>query len=471
MTPKRCLISKAQTVYNFTLARIFLMDVRLFPKQAKAWQYLNDDKVTELLYGGGARGGKSAFGCIWQIIRRITLAGSVGLVCREMLTQLKDTTLLTMWEMLGMMHLTSAVKFNEVKSIMYFPNGSKIFFRDLTYAPRDPEYDRLGSLAITDLFVDEAQQISEKAISVLKGRFSLLNGKNPDGTRWHTIPKALYTCNPKRNWIYNDFVKPDKEGTLPPYRKFIKALPVDNPYVDKAYIDNLLKADKVTVQRLYFGNFEYDDDPAVLCDYDAINDLFVNDHVKPVGSHSGAADIAGKGHDRFVAGSWVGNVCYIKEDMEYSPGKEVENRLKQMMIDDSIPRSLMIVDADGIGSFLESYLEGIKEFHANGRPLDSRYDNLKSECAFKLAELINKRAIKIVCTAEQRERIMDKLGALKQADNDHDTKKFGIIKKEAMKIILGHSPDYLDMLIMSMYFRRVKASRGPQMRVQTHSNK
>ena len=279
MTPKRCLISKVQTVYNFTLARIFLMDVRLFPKQAKAWQYLNDDKVTELLYGGGARGGKSAFGCIWQIIRRITLAGSVGLVCREMLTQLKDTTLLTMWEMLGMMHLTSAVKFNEVKSIMYFPNGSKIFFRDLAYAPRDPEYDRLGSLAITDLFVDEAQQISEKAISVLKGRFSLLNGKNPDGTRWHTIPKALYTCNPKRNWIYNDFVKPDKEGTLPPYRKFIKALPVDNPYVDKAYIDNLLKADKVTVQRLYFGNFEYDDDPAVLCDYDAMNVLYVNEHV------------------------------------------------------------------------------------------------------------------------------------------------------------------------------------------------
>ncbi len=41
-----------------------------------------NDTVTELLYGGGARGGKSAFGCIWQILRRITLPGSVGLVCR-----------------------------------------------------------------------------------------------------------------------------------------------------------------------------------------------------------------------------------------------------------------------------------------------------------------------------------------------------------------------------------------------------
>lgn len=448
------------------------LDVKLFPKQAQAWNYLaaENTEVTEVLYGGGARGGKSAFGCIWQILRRITLPGSVGLVCRERLTNLKDTTLKTMWEMLKMMHLEGVVRYNEVKCIMTFPNGSEILFRELVYMPRDPEFDRIGSLAITDLFVDEAQQISEKAISVLKGRFSLLNGVRADGTRWHTIPKALYTCNPKRNWIYNDFVKPAKEGVLPSHRRFIKALPIDNPYVDQSYIDNLLKADKITVQRLYFGNFEYDDDPSVLCDYDAINDLFINEHIKPVGAHSGSADIAGKGHDRFVAGSWVGNVCYIKIDTDYSPGKEVETQLKEMMINDGIPRSLMVVDADGVGSFLESYLTGIKEFHGNGRPLDPRYANLKAECAYKLADLINKRAIKIVCTQEQRERIMDELGALKMADVDNDLKRYDIIKKEVMKIILGHSPDYLDMLIMSMYFRRVKPSAGASMKVQTRRN-
>ena len=141
-----------------------------------------------------------------------------------------------------------------------------------------------------------------------------------------------------------------------------------------------------------------------------------------------------------------------------------------MMINDSIPRSLMVVDADGVGSFLESYLNGIKEFHGNGRPLDSRYANLKAECAYKLADLINKRAIKIVCTQEQRERIMDELGALKMADVDNDLKKYDIIKKEVMKIILGHSPDYLDMLIMSMIFRRVKPSAGASMKVQTREN-
>ncbi len=50
-------------------------------------------------------------------------------------------------------------------------------------------------------------------------------------------------------------MKPDKEGTIRKTRKFIKSLPTDNPHLEKAYLDNLLQADPVTVQRLYFGTF------------------------------------------------------------------------------------------------------------------------------------------------------------------------------------------------------------------------
>lgn len=448
------------------------MDVRLFTKQAEAYEYLSAEnkEVTEVLYGGGARGGKSAFGCIWQILRRITLPGSVGLVCRERLNKLKDTTIVTMFEMLGIMGLTGCVKYNESRLIMTFPNGSKILFRELMYYPKDPEYDSLGSLAITDLFIDECQQVSSKAISVLKGRFSLLTGKDRRGNRWHTVPKALYTCNPRRNWIYTDFVKPDKEGKLPSYRKFIKALPTDNPYVDQAYLDNLLRSDKITVQRLYYGNFEYDDDPSALVDYDAICDLFHNEHVQAVGGRSGSADIATKGHDRFVVTSWTGNVCRIVVDKTYSPGKEVYEDVKNTMIKDSIPRSLMIVDADGVGDFVESFLPGIKEFHGGSRPMDTRYDNLKSECAFILADLIVRRAIRIQCDDEEMvERIKNELGVLKQANIDKDTGKKSIISKDKMKELLGHSPDYLDALIMAMYFRRTRPTTGPTVKVHKYS--
>lgn len=66
---------------------------------------------------------------------------------------------------------------------------------------------------------------------------------------------------------------------------------------------------------------------------------------------------------------------------------------------------------------------------------------------------------------------MDELGALKQAYIDRDTGRLGIIKKEVMKIILGHSPDYLDALIMAMYFRRVKTQgQGIKSNVTVYSN-
>lgn len=346
------------------------VDVHVFSKQAEALDYLSPDnsEVSEVLYGGGARGGKTYLGCLWQILRRITMAGSVGFICREESVKLRDTTVVTFFEVLTDLRLNSVVEFNSTRLIANFSNGSVVYFRDLKLMPSDPEYDRLGSYGITDCFIDEAQQICAKAISVLKGRFSVLNGKNPDGTRWHTIPKALYTCNPRRNWIYTDFVKPAKMGTMASHRRFIKSLPLDNPHVDQAYIDNLLKADKVTIQRLYFGNFDYDDDPSTLCDYDAINDLFTNEHILPKPARSCSADIATKGHDRFVVCVWEGNVCRFVVDEVYSPGKQVYETLRDILIKEKVPRSYTIVDADGVGNFLESFLPGIKEFHGGGHP-------------------------------------------------------------------------------------------------------
>ena len=137
------------------------------------------------------------------------------------------------------------------------------------------------------------------------------------------------------------------------------------------------------------------------------------------------------------------------------------------MIRDSIPRSLTIVDADGMGSYLESYLEGIKEFHGGNAPSDRKYQNLRAECYFKLAELVNARKLRIICNEQQRERIIDELGALKQAHVDNDVGKLDVMKKDEWKKLLGgKSPDYADMLMMAMYWRRSKSTQGAQVTVQ-----
>ena len=276
----------------------------------------------------------------------------------------------------------------------------------------------------------------------------------------------LITCNPKKNWLYREFYKPWKEDKLQAPYAFIQALVQDNPWATEDYIESLRNTkDRVTKERLYFGNWEYDNDPTALCNYDAICDLFTNEFIAPAGESTGSADLAMKGRDRFIAGHWKGNVCFIKLDQEYSTGKSIETDLKRMMIECSIPRSKMIADSDGLGNYLESYLNGIKEFHGGARPINPEFDNLKSECAFKLAEMINNRLLRIVCTEAQRERIIEELSVLKQAHIDADTRKKGIISKEKMKEILGHSTDYLDMLIMAMIFRIKPTPKRPKAKI------
>ena len=85
--------------------------------------------------------------------------------------------------------------------------------------------------------------------------------------------------------------------------------------------------------------------------------------------------------------------------------------------------------------------------------------------------MINARRIRVICTDEQRERIIDELGALKQAHIDNDVSKKDVIKKDEWKTLLGgKSPDYSDMLMMAMIFRRGKATAGAQASVKIRSN-
>ena len=345
-------------------------------------------------------------------------------------------------------------KYNGQSNQLEFYNGSIILLKDLALYPSDPNFDELGSLEITDCFIDEANQVSVKARNILKSRIRYKLDVNK------LIPKCLYSCNPAKNWVYNDFYRPSVDGLLDANRKFVQALVTDNPYISKYYRENLLTLDNNSKERLLYGNWDFDNDPSTLCDYDAICDCFTNDSVKPTGKTFISADLAMKGRDRFIAGSWDGLICHIALDQPISSGKSIETDLKDLMNKTGTGHSRTIVDSDGLGAYLESYLKGIKEFHGGARALTKwkdgdkikEFDNLKSECGFKLAEVINKRLLKIVCTEEQREKIIAEIGVLKRDSVDKDTSKKAIIKKDKMKEILQRSPDYLDMLLMRMYF-------------------
>ena len=85
-------------------------------------------------------------------------------------------------------------------------------------------------------------------------------------------------------------------------------------------------------------------------------------------------------------GVWNGNVCRIAVDKTKSTGVEIERHIKKLMQELSIGHSQTVVDSDGMGAYLESYLTGLKEFHGGTPAVNKKeFANLKSECGYKLA--------------------------------------------------------------------------------------
>jgi len=250
---------------------------------------------------------------------------------------------------------------------------------------------------------------------------------------------------------------PFRDNKEDEYKKFIPALPGDNPHPSvKEWVEDIVRTgDTATIERQIHGNFDFDDDPSKLCDYDAICDMFTNSHVKG-GVKRISADLAMQGRDKFIAGSWRGLICTVAIDISKCGGRDIELALKELKTIDGVGNSNIVADSDGLGAYLESYIKGIKTFHGGASAIDkASFDNVKSECGFKLAQVINNREIKVVCTQAQEEVIKKELSVCLKRDNV-DTDKKKLIKKDKMKELTGGSPDYLDMLLMGMLFHIMK---------------
>lgn len=413
---------------------------------ARAWL---DPNVADIVYGGSKGSGKSFLGCSLIFGDALLYAGTHYFISRTSLTDLRKFTIPSIYEVLNGWGVPSHMySYNGQDNFFLLKNGSKVFLLDAKFLPSDPLFMRFGSMQMTRGWIEEAGEFQKDA----KNNLNASIGRWKNGV-YNLPPKLLQTCNPAKNYLYSDYYRPHKEGTLPEWRRFIQAFPQDNKQLPDGYLENLNRTlDRNQKERLLYGNWEFDDDPTVLCDYDAICDAFTNKHVQPTGTTAISADLAMQGRDKFIAGVWDGMVCRVSIDQPKSTGKTIQDDLQKLMIDYGVPRSRTVADSDGMGSYLASYLNGIKEFHGNGKAIDAEFANIKAECAYKLAEKINKREIYIICSDEQKARIIEELSVLKADSVSNDEQRKRIIKKDMMKELLGRSPDYLDMLIMRMIF-------------------
>lgn len=429
-------------------------------KQKLALRLLNDSDVTELMYGGAAGGAKSWTGSTWLLFNCLLYPGTRWFIGRESLKDIRDSTLITFGKVANRYGLIALkdYKYNGQDNFIYFPNGSRIDMLDLAFMPSDPMYERLGSKEYTGGFIEECGQIHFNAFDVLKTRINRhLNDK------YKLKAKIFLTCNPKKNWIYSYFVLPKREGKLKNNQEFISSLATDNAFPEDGYIQQLMSiTDKVQRERLLNGNFDYDDDPTALIGLDAANNCFTNTFV-PAGAKYITCDVARYGRDKTVIGIWSGWRLFKIYVILKSGTDEVKGLLDKLRIEHQVPLSNIIVDEDGVGGGVVDFMK-CKGFVNNSKPLEVKgkkqnFKNLKSQCSFGLADLINSNQVYFyqgAFTVHEQEELKEELQYIKQKNMDKDAVR-EVLGKDEVKASLGRSPDFSDMVMMRYWFELMPA--------------
>ena len=433
------------------------INLTISPKQTEIFKALEDDKHTEIFMGGAAGGSKSFTGCLWQIKRRLQYKGSRGFLARAKLKDLKISTLLTFWEVCSLLGLKRDVdyKYNSQMGVITFSNGSEEYLKDLFLYPSDPEFVSLGSTEYTDGYIDEMGDITEQAYEIIKSRIRFKLDE------FGLIPKLGMGSNPCKTFVYREQYKKWRDHELEPYKKYIRASVYDNPFISDHYIENLKKLSTKNRERLLNGNWEYDDDPTKIFDYDKIIDMLTLNAER--GEKYCIVDQAGFGRDNCMITYWSGLFITEVEILDNISSGDLDERLLKR----KIPRSHCLVDEVGVGFGLVKDLPGVIGFVANGSPIKKEkkedatekvthnYKNLRSQCWFELANHVNSGKIGIYrkLPIMFKDLLVEDLEVMKQMDVDTDSPLRVISKKELKDTgALNRSTDAGDVLMMRMYF-------------------
>lgn len=441
------------------------LEIHPTEKQYLAWQALQNPDIAEIYFGGAAGGGKSWLGCESRLVRAYAYPGYKSYIGRNELTRLMASTYITFTKVCKFHNIpASDWHLNGKYNYIEFKNGSRIDLLDLAFKPSDPMFERFGSLEYTDGgWVDEAGEVHFMAIDILRSR-----GGRHLNTEFGLSPDSLYTFNPNKGWVYRIY-RADKEGKLPPDSVFIQALYKDNPHTEEIYGKQLARIqDSAMRARLRDGSFEYDSDPAMLMTTDTIIDLFTN-AVPASEEKYMIIDVARHGVDKTVVYLFRGLKLYGVRIYQKQDTAVTSTKTKMLAREEMIPFSHCLADEDGIGGAVVDQNQGFKGFIANSVPLDNpiteereNYANLKAQCSYKLAEMVNTHKIAIDVTPEAfhsevngltyevwKEMLIEELENIKSKESEG---KLRVMSKDEVKEAIGRSPDFSDTLMMRMRF-------------------
>lgn len=450
-----------------------MKDVRLHKKQGLAYKLLTASSYLFVLFGGGARGGKSWLGWFWIVSLALEHDGTRWFVGRDELKRLRGTTLQTFFKMCKEYGISKDLyRYNGQDHYIEFINGSRIDLLELKYKPSDPLFQRFGSSEYTGGWIEEAGEVDFGAFDVLKTRVGQhLNDE------YGIKAKILLTCNPAKNWLYTTFYLPNKKGTLPKDYYFIQSLYDDNPFREKGTEEQLESlVNEAQKQRLKFGNWEFSDDPDALVTYTELMDLADVDHIRGV-NYCGA-DIARMGDDSttFIKcnGNWFKDE-WLKTYSKFDTA-EVANKLINYLSIEAISAENCGIDTVGLGAGVYDNMneKGIKavEVVSGAKATKSlkigdgnesktmEFKNLRSQMWWQFREDCKNGRIRL--NSNDEELLTDLTAPRYKIVNE---KMIQVEAKDDIKKRIGRSPDKGDALVYCNAMRNGIVKRTKKLQI------
>lgn len=481
-------------------------------KPQQGYQTLALSSPADIVIGGGAAGAGKTFSLLLEPLRHIHIP-NFGAVCfRRTTKQIRNEG--GLWD--ASKKIYQKIKNSRSKETNLewrFESGAKINFSHLEY--EDNIYDWQGSEVALIMF-DELTHFTKKMFLYMLSRNRSTCGIdpyiratcNPDPDSWVAdfiewwveqnpntptyglpIPERQgilrYVCVENNNFIWGstreevyerckNFIDQEIEKSKGIVNKkhFIKSVTFIGGSVyenaellrtNPSYLGSLNMQSKEEKERLLGGNWKQSQKGNDVYDFRKFLDIFTNSYVQE-GVKYITTDIALKGSNKFTIFVWSGKRLLDFCVMEKSKGNEVISLIKQAAHTWNVSFSNILFDNDGVGQFIDGFIDGAREFNNGSSPLPNNktgekenYNHLKSQCYFHSGDAVNRGEYYIppeVANKQYdnkmtlRERLLWERKAIKRDKPDSDG-RLAVIKKEEMKNYLGgESPDAMDGFMM-----------------------
>ena len=405
------------------------------------------------MYGGAKGGGKTVFLVLYAYIQAARLARlfeltkddpilPVGYLGRKRAVDFTKTTLETWKKMIppSLYHIR--------------PLDREIIIEDrvkLFYGGMDDEQNvnKMNSAEFAFVAIDQAEEISRDDLGLMKGTLRLqYNNKIPDY-------KVLLTANPAPCFLKTEYIDNLPEDGS---KVFIQALPSDNPFLPKGYLDTLrdgFKHRPELIRAYVEGSWDDLEGLDILIKYNWVTQCIEWSPHDKANILVTSADVARFGEDETV----------IYNFKDYEPRKQnisgknttESNATKIVTMATDNDSDIIVIDGDGYGGgvvdLVRTMVRGRKEGKLtvleinSGRKAQNEktYVNAKTEFWFYAANLFAERKVGI----PNDQHLITDLSSVKYSTVENG--RFKIESKKDIRKRITRSPDRGDAYIYGIW--------------------